>query len=200
MHWFKSKEKAAAQNSRFASASEIQSAFAEYKESLNWAALLITGDSKLASQSMVDASGLAQTNSYVFRDWLSRWANTATARAAVQIMRGSIQDAAENYAHWNCSHANHDPLAQEEISLLQKRDPIDLVQVLDPLARAVLVLRGCQQASIADCVLLVNVPLRSVVGAYCRALQFARDILQSSLENSDSQPTNTSVATVIQSK
>src|SRR5271157_2036930 len=43
---------------------------------------------------------------------------------------------------------------------------------LDVLARAVLVLHGCHRASFEDCVLLLNVPLQSAVGAYCTALEW----------------------------
>lgn len=176
MQWFKSKAKEEPQSSRFASKSEIQAAFAEQEESLYWTALAITGNCDLAKQSIVDAGGLAETNSYVFREWLIRWAQSATARAAAQTVRESIHAAAGEYAHWTCSHSNHELLLQEEVALLRKTSPHDIVRALDPLARAVLILHGCQHASIADCSLLLSVPLRCVLGAYCRALQWLRDL------------------------
>lgn len=171
MHWFRR----ASQNApvkRFASRTEIQAVFVEQKESLYWTTLLITADPITAAQSFVDATGLAQTKNYLCRDWLLHWAHTATARAALQTVSELIRAAAEQYESWNCSHSSHDPLSHEEITKLQTFDPREIAEALDPLSRTVLILRGCQHASLADCALLLRVSLRCVLGGYCRALQW----------------------------
>jgi hypothetical protein len=43
-----------------ASSREIQSAFAEQRDHLNWIALLITGDRVLADQAVINASGFVR--------------------------------------------------------------------------------------------------------------------------------------------
>jgi hypothetical protein len=174
MHWLRSRETQEHQNTGIVSKPETQVAFAEQKESLYWTALMITGNAELARQSIVDATSVTETNSYAFRAWLVRWAHLATARVALNAVRSSIHETAA-YADSTCSHRKHKPLSPTEIRGLHELDAHAVIQQLDILARTVLVLYGCQHASLADCVLLLNVPLRCVVGAYCRALQWYSD-------------------------
>ncbi len=157
---------------RVLSTAEIQDPFADQSESLRWTALMITGSAELAERSMIDATGLAETNSRDFQDWLVLWAHLATARTALNAVRSSIQETAKRYADWTCSHHSHEPLSMHETRTLQELDPNRVIQQLDVLARSVLVLRGCHGASFEDCVFLLNVPLQSAIGAYCTAVEW----------------------------
>jgi hypothetical protein len=133
---------------------------------------MITGNAELAEQSVIDATRLAGTTSPAYRDWLVLWAHLATARTALNAARSAIQEAAKRYPDLNCSHHGHEPLSLAETRTLQELDANAVVQQLDVLARAVLLLRGCHGASFDDCVFLLNVPLQAAVGSYCKALQW----------------------------
>ena len=45
---------------------------------------MITGSAELAERSIIDATGLAETSSRDFRDWLVLWAHLATARSRTE--------------------------------------------------------------------------------------------------------------------
>lgn len=152
---------------------EIKSIFAGHDESLYWMALVITADAELAKRSIVSASGLAATAGGVFRDWLSQWAHMATARMAVQAVNDRILPAAECYSEWICNHSSHDALEEQQINALRTLDPRAIARDLDPLARAVLVLHVCHHASISDCAILMRVPRKYVIRAYCHVLQWS---------------------------
>ena len=172
MYWLHLTKKQKKRITQVLRRAEIQDPFADQSESLRWTALMITATAEMAERSVIDATGLAQTGSREFRDWLVLWAHLATARSALNAVRSSIQEAAKRYADWSCSHHSHEPLSWAEIRRLQELDAGKVVQQLDVLARAVLVLHGCHRASFEDCVLLVNVPLQSAVAAYCKALEW----------------------------
>lgn len=150
----------------------MQAAFDHESEDLHWLALVITGDTSLAKESVVNASGLAPMSGRVFREWLVRWAHSATARVAAEAVRAEIFAAAEKYSQWSCSHTEHELISPEEAALLRRCDPLRIASDLDPLQRSVLVLRGMQRASVSYCALLLNVPRRSVVGAHCSVLEW----------------------------
>ena len=132
----------------------------------------MTGTAEMAKRSVIDATSLAETNSRRISCWLVLWAHLATGRGALNAVRSSIQETASRYADWTCAHKGHEPLSWAEIRRLQELDADKVVQKLDVLARAVLVLHGCHGASFEDYVLLLNVPLQSAVGAYCTALEW----------------------------
>jgi DNA-directed RNA polymerase specialized sigma24 family protein len=189
MHWLRCRETQEDQNTSLTKMEELEVAFAEQlevafaeqndrKQSLYRTALMITGNPEIAEQSIVDAAGLAETASSGFRDWLVQWAHSATARAAANAVRSSIRENAAQYADWTCSHRRHKPLSPAETRTLHRLDVYEVIQRLDVLARAVLVLYGCQRVSPSECALLLNVPLRSVVDAYCRAMQWHSEIVQ----------------------
>ena len=169
LHLTKTQEKRITQ---VLSTAEIQDPFADQSESLHWTALMITGTAEMAERSIIDATGLTETSSRDFRDWLVLWAHLATGRTALDAVRSSIQETAKRYADWTCSHHSHEPLSWAEIRRLQELDAGKVVRQLDFLAPAVLVLHGCHGASFEDCVFLLNVPLQSAIGAYCKALQW----------------------------
>jgi hypothetical protein len=54
-------------------------------------------------------------------------------------------------------------------------DPSTIIAELDPLARAVLVLRTAIRASIQDCALRLNVSRSTVLAANCRAMTWLHD-------------------------
>jgi len=178
MYWLHRTKTQKKRITRVLGTAEIQDPFADQNESLHWTALMITGTGEMAERSIIDATGLAQTSSRDFRDWLVLWAHLATARTALNAIRSSIQETAKQYADWTCSHHSHEPFSWDEIRRLQELDAAQVVQQLDVLARAVLVLHGCHRASFEDCVFLLNVPLQSAIGAYCTAVEWYRQSTQ----------------------
>jgi len=157
--------------SELASGSELQAVFAAEYEDLYWRALVITGEPQLARQSVVNAGQLASSNTGVFRDWLVRWARSTIARVAAESVREQIIAVAGKYVNWTCSHSDHLLFSAEQVASLRRVDALQCVADLNPLERAVLVLRGIQRASIPECALLLTVSNRCVIGAYCCVLQ-----------------------------
>jgi hypothetical protein len=174
MEWFHSTVGAKQQRPQdsLASSHEIQSAFAEQHDYLNWIALLITGDQVLADQAVIYASGLSTSYSSVFRDWLIGWTKSATVRAAVREVHDLISASAICYTNSSCEKTDCDVFSNGQIASLRHVDPRDIIDALDPLARSALVLRGIQHYSIADCALLLDIPSRIVAAAYCQALHW----------------------------
>jgi DNA-directed RNA polymerase specialized sigma24 family protein len=174
MEWFHSTEgeKQERPQDSLASSLEIQSAFAEQRDYLNWIALLITGDQVLADEAVINASGLSARHSSVFRDWLAGWTKSATVRAAVRQVRGLISASASSYTNPTWGNADCDVFSDSQIASLRHVDPRGIIAALDPLARSALVLRGIQHSSIADCALLLDMPPRIVAAAYCEALRW----------------------------
>jgi DNA-directed RNA polymerase specialized sigma24 family protein len=154
------------------SSQEIQSAFVQQRDYLNWIALIITGDHALADHAVINASYLSASYSNVFRDWLIAWTNTATVRAAVREVRALISASASRYTDSSCEQSDADVLSDDQIVSLRRADTQDIVAALDPLARSALVLRGMQHFSIRDCALLLDMPPRVVAAAYCRAVHW----------------------------
>ena len=169
--------------SSLVSGHEIKSILAEQRDYLYWTSLVITGDDAIAKQAMVNASDLSASWSGVFRDWVIGWASHVTVRAAVRAVHDLISASAKRYSGSSCETPDHDDpsevlsvvLSSDQIVSLRRVDPRDIVAELDPLARSALVLRGIQHASIADCVLLLDVPRHIVADAYCQALQWNRE-------------------------
>ena len=174
MEWFHSTErdKQKQPHDNLASNQEIESAFVEQRDYLEWIALLITGDQALADQAVINASDLSASSSSVFRDWLTGWTKSATVRAAVREVRDLISVSANRYTDSSCGHSDCDVLSEDQIALLRHLDTRDIIAALDPLARSALVLRGIQHFSIADCALVLDTPRRIVAAAYCHALRW----------------------------
>jgi hypothetical protein len=174
MEWFHSTEaeKQERPQDSLASSLEVQSAFAEQRDYLNWISLLITGDQVLAGQAVINASGLSTSYSSVFRDWLAGWTKSATVRAAVREVRDLIFASASSYTNRPCENADCEVLSDGQITSLRHVDPRDIIAALDPLARSALVLRGIQHFSIADCALMLDISPRIVAAAYWRALRW----------------------------
>src|SRR6202795_3597978 len=157
--------------SSLVSSHEIKSILAEQRDYLYWTSLVITGDDAIAKQAMVNASDLSASWSDVFRDWVIGWASHVTVRAAVRAVHDLISASAKRYSGSSCESSDDDVLSEvlsnDQVVSLRRVDPRDIVAALDPLARSALVLRGIQHASIADCVLLLDVPRQIFADAYC---------------------------------
>lgn len=178
MHWFRVEAQRLRKEEK-ATLDRTQTEFAEQRESLRRSALIITGNEVLAEQSIIDAAGLANTDNRAFRKWLVQWGDLATARVAIHAVRTSIRETSAQYATWNCSHGKHKPLSSVERDSFRELDAQTTIQQLDVLARAVFVLHGCQGLSLLECVDLLNVPLPSATGAYCKAQDWFREITKS---------------------
>jgi len=169
--------------SSLVSSHEIKSIFAEQRDYLYWASMVITGDDAIAKQAMVNASDLSASWSGVFRDWVIGWASHVTVRAAVRAVHDLISASAKRYSASSCETSDYGVpsevlsvvLSNDQIVSLRRVDPRDIVAALDPLARSALVLRGIQHASIADCALLLDVPRQIFADAYCQALRWNRE-------------------------
>jgi hypothetical protein len=151
---------------------EIRMALDAERDELYWIAYLITGDPVLARKCLIDASGLSSLGSGVLHDWVSRWAAKATARVAVESVREVLVLSSQEYATRSCEHPSHELLPETRVEFIRQLDPHRVISDLDPFPRAILVLRGTQEFSISECALLLEVPRKSVVAAYCHALRW----------------------------
>src|SRR6204780_5962328 len=115
MEWFHSTERDKQERPQdsLASSHEIQAAFVEQRDHLNWIALIITGEHALADRAVISASDLSASYSSVFRDWLMGWTNTATVRAAVREVRALISSSAGRYTDSPCEHFDDDGLSDD---------------------------------------------------------------------------------------
>ena len=174
MEWFHSTEgeKQERPQDSLASSLEIQSAFAEQRDYLNWIALLITGDQVLADEAVINASGLSARHSSVFRDWLAGWTKSATVRTALREVRDLIYASANCYTNSSCENPDCDVFSSGQIASLRHVNPQHIIAALDPLARSALVLRGIHHLSIDDCAVLLDMPPRIVAAAYCQAFRW----------------------------
>jgi hypothetical protein len=119
-------------------------------------------------------------------------------RAAVRAVHDLISASAKRYSGSSGEASDYDApsevlsvvLSNHQIVSLRRVDPRDIVAALDPLARSALVLRGIQHASIADCVLLLDVPRHIVADAYCQALRWNRERAGDDLNAAASSWTN----------
>ena len=161
-----------------ASAEEIHAIFEAQCDDLFGIAFIITGERAQARQCLVDASGLAEYGGEIFRDWLLSWSRYVTARTAAVRIRDVAERSAQRYLTTTCGHANHEVLSDEQLAFFRHLDPEHVIQSLDPLVRAVLVLRGCLRASIADCGLLLQVSRRCITPAYCIGLTWLNEEMQ----------------------
>jgi hypothetical protein len=165
--------------SSLVSSQEIKSILAEQRDYLYWTSLVITGDDAIAKQAMVNTSDLSASWSGVFRDWVIGWASHVIVRAAVRAIHDLISASAKRYSGSSREASGYDVLSEvlpnDQIVSLRRVDPRGVVAALDPLARSALVLRGIQYASIADCVLLLDVPRHIVADAYRQALRWNRE-------------------------
>jgi hypothetical protein len=140
-------------------------------------ALLITGDVEAAQQSVSNAHELAIHNAcpLPLHEQLTEWVKWVTIKSAITRSLGEIAPCAPKYFHQTCTHSEHllngnDSKLQEFSTFLCHANPETVIAELDPLARAVAVLRTTARASILDCTLRLKLSPDTVLAANCRAM------------------------------
>jgi len=141
---------------------------------------LITGDQATADQAVVQACEITLQGNSPFRDWLLEWAKAATIASAISHGTELIRICEATYTDRRCPHVEHlSPGDAEEraasLNIILGADAQILIAELDPLCRAVLVLRVAVRSSIQDCALRLNVPRAAVLVANCRAMTWLHD-------------------------
>jgi len=160
-----------------ASTMEILARFIDERELLLRLALLITGDIKAAELSVFRACRMAtdRANLLPTRERLTDWVRWMTIKAAIANNLHEIAPCAPKYVNQTCDHSEH-LLHGNESKLRDFRDSLFLVDPeiviteLDPLARAVAILRTTARASILDCTLQLRVSPDTVLAANCHAM------------------------------
>ena len=174
MSWFHSST-AAVVARNYASPAEIVACFQDQRNVLSRLALLITGDQATADQAVVHACEITFQGNSPFRDWLLEWAKAATIASAISHGTEAIRICEAAYKDRRCPHVEHLSQGDAEeraasLDFILGADAKTLIAELDPLCRAVLVLRVAIRSSIQDCALRLNVPRTAVLAANCHAM------------------------------
>lgn len=173
MPWFHASTSGADVN--HASAAEIVTCFRDDKNLLNKLAFLITADKAMAEEAVAKACEITLQGNRPFRDWLLEWAKAATMGAAISLNGQAIRMSEAMYKDRRCQHGDHLYQMDEErraanLALVLGMDAQDIIGELDPLCRAILVLRIGIRSSIQDCSLRLNVSRSAAVAANCLAM------------------------------
>ena len=179
MSWFHSST-AAFDARNYASPAEVVTCFQDQRNVLGRLAFLITGDRATAEQAVVQACEMTLQGNSPFRDWLFEWAKAATIASAISQGTEAIRICEAAYKERRCPHVEHLPQGDAEeraasLDLILGADAQKLIKELDPLCRAVLVLRVAIRSSIQDCALRLNVSRAAVLGANCHAMTWLHD-------------------------
>lgn len=163
-----------------ASPVEVVACFQDQRNVLGRLAFLITGNQATADQAVVQACETTLQGNGPFRDWLLEWAKAATIASAISHATEAIRICEADYKDQRCPHAEHlSPGDDEEraasLDLILGSDAQTLIAELDPLCRAVLVLRVAIRSSIQDCSLRLNVPRAAVLAANCQVLTWLHE-------------------------
>jgi hypothetical protein len=150
-----------------ARSSQLNAAFDSDSTFLLWLAEVITGDSKVAEECLVDARTISEQQSGLFVDWLAQWARSATIQQAIQRAHGQILCASHNYDQIRCPHGGHVPTPLEDFRQLHLVSAQEIVSELDPFVRAVGILRGVSRCAIQDCSIRLAATRTSVAAACC---------------------------------
>ena len=191
MSWFHSNTTLADARS-YASPTEIAACFEDQRHILGRLAFLITGDHATADQAVVQAYEMTLQRNSPFRDWLFEWAKAATIAGAISHGTEAIRHCESRYKDRRCSHAEHLSQGDAEeraanLNLILRTEVQTVIAELDPLCRAVLVLRAAIRSSIQDCALRLNVSRAAVLAANCRALTWLQERYMKTIEeNHDS--------------
>jgi len=177
--WFHSST-AAVVARNYASPAEIVDCFQNQRNVLSRLALLITGDQATADQAVAHACEITLQGNSPFRDWLLEWAKAATIAGAISHGTEAIRICEAAYKDRRCSHVEHLSQSDAEeratsLDLILGTDAQIVIAELDPLCRAVLVLRVAVRSSIQDCALRLNVPRAAVLAANCHAMTWLHD-------------------------
>ena len=163
-----------------ASPAEIVACFQDQRCLLGKLAFLITGDQTTAERAIVTACEITLRGNSPFHDWLFEWAKAATITSAISQRTVAIRLCEAGYKARPCNHAEHllQGDAEERSASLDRivrADGQELIAELDPLCRAVLVLRVAIRSSIQDCVIRLNVSRAAVLAANCRAMTWLHE-------------------------
>ena len=174
MSWFHSST-APVDARNHASPAEVVACFQDQGSVLSQLAFLITGDRATADQAVVEACEITLQGNSPFRDWLFEWAKAATVASAISHGTEAIRVREAAYKDQRCLHVEHLSQGDAEeraasLDLILATDAQTLLTELDPLCRAVLVLRLAIRSSIQDCALRLNVSRAAVLAANCHAL------------------------------
>jgi len=186
MSWFHSS--AGAGRARdYASSAEIVACFQDQRNVLRRLAFLITGDQATADQAVVHACEITLQGNSPFRDWLFEWAKAATIASAISHGTEAICICEAAHKDRRCPHVQHLSQGDAEerapsLDLILGTDANTLIAELDPLCRAILVLRVAIRSSIQDCALRLNVPRAVVLAANCQAMTWLHDGQVKSME------------------
>jgi len=164
----------------YASPAEIVACFQDQRNVLGRLAFLITGDHATADQAVVQACEMTLQGNSPFRDWLFEWAKAVTIASAISRGTEAIRICEAAYKDRQCPHVEHLSQGDAEeraanLDLILGADTQKLLAELDPLCRAVLVLRVAIRSSIQDCALRLNVSRAAVLGANCHAMTWLHD-------------------------
>ncbi len=170
-----------------ASVAEVAACFQDEGSVLNKLALLISGDQATANQSVANACELTLHGHSPFRDWLLEWAKAATISNAISRSAAAIRRCERAYEGRHCTHVEHLSQGDAEerkskLEVILQADPFVVIAQLDPLSRAMLVLRVAIRSSIQDCVVRLNVSRCAVLAANCKAMTWLHDLQLSLLE------------------
>jgi len=180
MSWFHSST-AQIDARNHASPAEVVACFQDQRNVLGRLAFLITGDRSTADQAVVQACEITLQGNSPFRDWLLEWAKAATIASAISHVTNTIRICEAAYEDRRCPHVEHLSQGDDEeraagLNLILGADAQGLLSKLDPLCRAVLVLRVAIRSSIQDCALRLNVSRAAVLGANCHAMTWFHDV------------------------
>ena len=158
-----------------ASAAEIVACFRDQELLLNRLAFLITADRATAEEAVALACEITLQGNSPFRDWLLEWAKSATIAAAISLRGEAIRLYEATYKDRRCPHVEHLCQLDHEgraasLALIVQMDAQKIIAELDPLCRAILVLRIAIRSSIQDCSLRLNVSRSAVLAANCLAM------------------------------
>ena len=174
MSWFHASTPAADAR-RHASAAEIVACFRDQRNHLYRLAFLITADQATAEQAVSQACEFTLQGNSPFRNWLLEWAKAATIAAAISLQADAIRMCEALYKDRRCPHVGHqcqldDELRAASLTLVLQVDAQKIIAELDPLCRAILVLRIAIRSSIQDCSLRLNVSRAAIIAANCLAM------------------------------
>jgi DNA-directed RNA polymerase specialized sigma24 family protein len=186
MSWFHSST-AAVDARNHASPAEIVACFQDQRNILGRLAFLITGDYATADQAVVEACEITLRGNSPFRDWLLEWAKAATIASAISHGTEAIRICEAAHKGRPCPHVEHLSQGDAEeraasLDLILETDAETQIAELDPLCRAVLVLRVAIRSSIQDCALRLNVSRAAVLGAICHVMTWLHDFRVKAVE------------------
>ena len=174
MSWFHASTPAA-EAREHASAAETVACFRDERNLLGRLAFLVTGDQATADLAVAQACEVTLQGNSPFRDWLLEWAKAATIAAAISRAGKAIRMCEGMYKDRRCPHVEHpcqfdDERRAASLALILQMDDQKIIAELNPLCRAILVLRTAIRSSIQDCSLRLNVSRSAVLAANCLAM------------------------------